>query len=59
MQLAFYAVYALFGLWVLDTGYDWATAADGALEIYARSVVFAAGSFVALTGDLDRRRSGC
>ena len=49
MQLAFYAAYALFGLWVLDAGYTWATAADGALALYARSVVFAAGSFVALT----------
>ena len=49
MQLAFYAAYALFGLWVLDAGYNWATAADGALALYARSVVFAAGSFVALT----------
>ena len=49
LQLAFYAAYALFGLWVLDVGYHWATAADSALEIYARSVVFAAGSFVALT----------
>ena len=49
LQLAFYAAYALFGLWVLDTGYQWAIAADSALEIYARSVVFAAGSFVALT----------
>ena len=28
LQLAFYAAYALFGLWVLDTGYQWATAAD-------------------------------
>ena len=50
LQLAFYAAYALFGLWVLDTGYEWATAAASALELYARSVVFAAGSFVALTG---------
>ena len=49
LQLAFYASYALFGLWVLDRGYQWATATDSALEIYARSVVFAAGSFVALT----------
>jgi non-ribosomal peptide synthetase-like protein len=49
MQLAFYAAYALFGLWVLDVGYTWATAASGTFELYARSVVFAAGSFVALT----------
>ena len=49
LQLAFYAAYALFGLWVLDTGYQWATASQSALEIYARSVVFAAGSFVVLT----------
>jgi len=49
LQLAFYAVYALFGLWVLDTGYEWAIAAGSAVELYARGVVFAAGSFVALT----------
>jgi non-ribosomal peptide synthetase-like protein len=50
MQAAFYAAYALFGLWVLDAGWEWSTAASGMLEVYARSVVFAAGSFVALTG---------
>ncbi len=49
LQLAFYAAYALFGLWLLDTGYEWAAAAGSVLELYARSVVFAAGSFVALT----------
>lgn len=49
LQLAFYAAYLLFVLWVLDIGYEWATAPDSALEIYARSVGFAAGSFVALT----------
>ncbi len=49
LQLAFYAAYALFGLWVLETGYQWATDSSSALEIYARSVIFAAGSFVALT----------
>jgi non-ribosomal peptide synthetase-like protein len=49
LQLAFYGAYALFGLWVLDTGYDWAVAASGGLELYARSVIFAAGSFLALT----------
>jgi hypothetical protein len=49
LQAAFYAAYALFGLWVLDTGYRWATAAEGVLEICARGIVFAAGSLVALT----------
>ena len=39
----------MFGLWALDTGYEWTTASSTALELYARSVVFAAGSFVALT----------
>jgi non-ribosomal peptide synthetase-like protein len=48
-QLAFYAAYALFGLWVLDAGYEWAIAADSALELYACSVVFAAGSLAVLT----------
>jgi len=50
LQLAFYAAYALFGLRVLDTGYEWAIGASSALELYARSVIFGAGSFVALTG---------
>jgi len=50
LQALFYAAYALFGLWVLDTGYEWAIAAGSALELYARSVIFAAGSFVVLTG---------
>jgi non-ribosomal peptide synthetase-like protein len=50
MQATFYAAYALFGLWVLDAGWEWSTAADSMLQVYARSVVFAAGSFVALTG---------
>src|SRR5947209_4859072 len=50
LQAAFYAVYALFGLWILDTGYEWTVAASGVLELYARAVLFAAGSLVALTG---------
>jgi non-ribosomal peptide synthetase-like protein len=50
LQLAFYAAYTLFGLWVLDVGYDWTVAASSVLELYARAVLFAAGSFVALTG---------
>jgi hypothetical protein len=50
MQAVFYAAYALFGLWVLDTGYEWTVAASGAVELYVRAVAFAAVSFVALTG---------
>jgi non-ribosomal peptide synthetase-like protein len=50
LQVAFYAAYALFGLWVLDTGYEWTAAASSALELYARAVVFAAGSLAVLTG---------
>src|SRR5215472_8917456 len=50
MQAAFYAAYALFGLWVLDTGYEWTVAASGAVELYIRAAIFAAGSFAALTG---------
>ena len=34
MQAAFYAAYALFGLWVLDTGYEWTVAASSAVELY-------------------------
>src|SRR5207247_2176960 len=50
LQLAFYAAYTLLGLWILDAGYRWVSAVDGALALYARSVVFAAGAFAALTG---------
>ncbi|HVX99443.1 MAG TPA: Pls/PosA family non-ribosomal peptide synthetase [Pseudorhodoplanes sp.] len=50
LQALFYAAYALFGLWVLDSGYEWAVAAAGPLDLYLRCVVFAAGSFAALTG---------
>jgi non-ribosomal peptide synthetase-like protein len=50
LQLAFYSAYALAVLWVLDAGYRWAADADGALALYGRGVVFAAGSFVTLTG---------
>ncbi|MBV8791198.1 MAG: AMP-binding protein, partial [Pseudolabrys sp.] len=50
LQLAFYAIYALFGLWVLDVGYEWTVAAIGALELYVRAVIFAAVSFATLTG---------
>ncbi len=50
LQAAFYAAYALFGLFVLDIGYEWTVRAEGALALYARGVVFAAASFVALTG---------
>ena len=50
MQAVFYAAYALFGLWVLDTGYEWTVAAPGAVELYVRAVAFAGVSFVALTG---------
>lgn len=49
-QLAFYALYALFGLWVLDVGYRWSAAPESALAVFGRSVVFAAVSFVVLTG---------
>jgi non-ribosomal peptide synthetase-like protein len=49
LQLAFYAAYALFALWVVDAGFEWAAAAGSALELYGRSVAVGAGSFVALT----------
>ncbi|MCZ7657756.1 MAG: amino acid adenylation domain-containing protein [Xanthobacteraceae bacterium] len=50
-QLAFFAAYALFGLWIFDAGLDWtyAAAADP-LALYLRGVVFAAASFLALAG---------
>jgi non-ribosomal peptide synthetase-like protein len=49
LQALFYACYGLLGLWIVDTGYEWAVAATGTAEIYLRSVIFAAGSFVLLT----------
>src|SRR3954468_10445334 len=49
LQAAFYVAYTLFGLWVLDAGYEWTVAASGAVELYARAVLFAAGSFITLT----------
>ena len=49
LQLLFYAGYGLLGLWIIDTGYEWAIAGASALEIYARSVISAAASFTALT----------
>jgi non-ribosomal peptide synthetase-like protein len=49
LQAAFYAAYALLGILVLDVGYQWAAAPDSLLEIYARSIAYAAGSFVMLT----------
>ena len=48
LQLAFFGAYALFGLWIFDKGLDWTyAAAANPLELYVRSVIFAAGSFAA------------
>jgi non-ribosomal peptide synthetase-like protein len=49
LQIGLYAAYSVFGLWLILAGYQWATASDSAVELYARSVVFGAGLFVALT----------
>ena len=49
LQIGFYAAYMLFGLWIFVAGIQWATASDSAVELYARSVAFSAGMFVALT----------
>ncbi len=49
LQAAFYAAYALFVLWILDSGYRWAVAATGALETFVRGVALAAGALVVLT----------
>ena len=56
MQAVFYAAYALFGLWVLDTGYEWTVAASGAVELYIRARILR-GRFVRHTHRyLDRRQ---
>jgi non-ribosomal peptide synthetase-like protein len=49
LQAAFYTVYALFTLWVVDVGYRWSVATTGALEMVARGVAVAAVSFAVLT----------
>ena len=49
LQIGFFAAYLLFGLWILQAGFLWAFASDSAVELYARSVTFGAGLFVALT----------
>jgi non-ribosomal peptide synthetase-like protein len=49
LQAAFYAVYALFTLWILESGYHWAVAATGALEAFVRGFALAAGTLVVLT----------
>ena len=49
LQVGFYAAYLLFVLLILEAGYQWATASDSAVELYARSIAFGAGMFVALT----------
>ncbi len=50
LQLLFYGVYGLIGLWLFDAGLNWtyAAAADP-LQLYLRSVGFAAASFFGLT----------
>jgi non-ribosomal peptide synthetase-like protein len=51
LQLLFYAVSGLLGLWFFDAGLEWTYAAIGnPLGIYLRAVAFAVGSFVVLTG---------
>jgi non-ribosomal peptide synthetase-like protein len=50
LQLMFYAVSCLLGLWFFDAGLEWTyEAADNPLKVYLRSVTFAVGSFVVLT----------
>jgi non-ribosomal peptide synthetase-like protein len=50
LQLLFFAVYGLFGVWVFDVGLEWTyAAANDPLALYLRSVGFAAGSFAVFT----------
>ena len=49
LQIGFSAAYLLFGLWIFVAGIQWATASYSMVELYARSVAFGAGMFVALT----------
>jgi non-ribosomal peptide synthetase-like protein len=49
LQIGFSAAYMLFLLWIFMDGLKWAISADSAVDLYARSVAFGAGLFVALT----------
>jgi len=49
LQIGFSAAYLLFILSMLEAGFQWATASDGTVELYVRSVVIGAGLFVVLT----------
>jgi non-ribosomal peptide synthetase-like protein len=50
LQLLFYAVSGLLGLWFFDVGLEWTyKAVDDPLNVYLRSVAVAVGSFLVLT----------
>ncbi|MCC6776752.1 MAG: amino acid adenylation domain-containing protein [Hyphomicrobiales bacterium] len=50
LQLMFYAVCSLLGLWFFDAGLEWVYAGiDDPISVYLRSVGFAAVSFLVLT----------
>jgi non-ribosomal peptide synthetase-like protein len=50
LQLLFYAVSGLLGLWFFDVGLEWTyEAVDDPLSVYLRSVAVAVGSFLVLT----------
>lgn len=50
LQLAFYAVSGLFGIWVLLTGFHWSYAAvDDSGELYGRLIFFFAASFTGMS----------
>ncbi|CAL8971220.1 Linear gramicidin synthase subunit D [Rhodoplanes serenus] len=49
LQVLFYAAWSLLGLWVFDTGLEWAYAATGPVDLYLRAVGAAVASFVGLT----------
>jgi non-ribosomal peptide synthetase-like protein len=50
LQLLFYAVSGLLGLWFFDVGLEWTYGAvDDPLHVYLRSVAVAVGSFLVLT----------
>jgi non-ribosomal peptide synthetase-like protein len=49
LQLLFYGTYGLLGLWVFDTGFEWAAAASDPVQLYLRSVIAAVAGFVGLS----------
>ena len=49
LQIGFFAIYLLFGLWIFVSGIQWATSSYSIVDLYIRSVAFGAGLFFVFT----------